>query len=74
MSLTTLATVVPKKDEKKKKKNKEGDWHWVKKVEDRRQSMLLHVEGSTPIGATATPIVFYLSWVRVCVGRVVGQW
>ena len=46
MSLTSLATVVPKKDEKKKKK-KEGDWHWVKKVEDRCQSMLLHVEGST---------------------------
>ena len=47
MSLTSLATVVPKKDEKKKKKKKEGDWHWVKKVEDRCQSMLLHVEGST---------------------------
>ena len=45
MSLTSLATVVPKKDEKKKKK--EGDWHLVKKVEDRCQSMLLHVEGST---------------------------
>ena len=36
-----------KERRKKKKKKKEGDWHWVKKVEDRCQSMLLHVEGST---------------------------
>ena len=26
------------------------------------------------IGAAAAPIVFYLTWVWVCVGRVTGQW
>ena len=29
---------------------------------------------TTPIGTAATPIIFYLTWIWVCVGRVTGQW
>ncbi|KAM4086736.1 hypothetical protein ACJW30_10G124600 [Castanea mollissima] len=35
---------------------KRGDWRWVEKVGDRRQSMSLHVRGSTPISTIATLI------------------